>query len=155
MSDMAERLRLKALDQDDLQVIAACLQDALIPLREMVFMAEDQRFMAAFSRFQRERCTDQDEALTLCQSALRVDHVDAVKYRGLDRDLDGVKFELLTIFAEPISGDGFHIVLLFAGDVAIRLQVSKLALSIDDFGDPWPAIVAPRHDLAPPSAEDG
>ena len=40
-SGTAGALRLRALDQDDLQVVAACLQDALVPLREMAFMADE------------------------------------------------------------------------------------------------------------------
>ncbi|MEZ5930923.1 MAG: DUF2948 family protein [Alphaproteobacteria bacterium] len=153
-------LRLRALDQDDLQVIAACLQDALVPLREMAYMAEERRFLAAFNRFRWERLCSLTEGpdtapdLTLRQSVLRIDHVDAVQYRGLDGDLGGVKFELLTITTEPADGDGFTVTLLFAGDVAIRLQVSALALALEDFGDAWHASVAPRHDLSNPSARD-
>src|SRR5690606_18179883 len=33
-------LRLRAVDAEDLRVIAACLQDALIPLHEMVYLPE-------------------------------------------------------------------------------------------------------------------
>ena len=146
---MNERLRLKAVDPEDLQVMAACLQDALIPLNEMAFMTGEHRFLAAFNRFQWERAATPEKAhsLTLCQSVLRVDRVRDVKYRGLDRDLDGIKFELLTILAEPIDAGGFSIVLLFAGDVAIKLQVSEICLTLEDFGDPWPANIAPQHDL--------
>ncbi|MGI9418989.1 MAG: DUF2948 family protein [Geminicoccaceae bacterium] len=145
-----EPLRLRALDRDDLQVIAACLQDALVPLREMAFMADERRFMAAFNRFQWERLADPGDAksLTLCQSVLRVDHVNGVQYRGLDRELDGIKFELLTIQLEPSDGGGFMLVLVFAGDVALKLEISDLQVMLQDFGDPWPADVAPHHDLS-------
>lgn len=151
-----ERLRLRAQDGDDLQVIAACLQDALIPLREMVFMADEQRFMAAFNRFQWERLADPGEAkaLTLCQSVLRVDHVRTVQYRGLDGELDGVRFELLTIQIEPRDDGGFTILLLFAGDAALKLEVNDLAVMLQDFGDAWSADVAPRHDLSDVSTKD-
>lgn len=145
-----DALRLRAVDRDDLQVVAACLQDALVPLREMAYMADERRFMAAFNRFRWERLVDPGDVadLSLRQSVLRIDHVEAVQYRGLDQDLDGVKFELLTIMAEPSEGGGFKITLMFAGDVALRLEVADLAIALQDFGDPWPADVAPRHDLA-------
>ena len=148
-------LRLRALDRDDLQVIAACLQDALVPLREMAFMADERRFMAAFNRFQWERLTDPEDVagLTLCQSVLRIDDVDAVQYRGLDGELDGIKFELLTIVAEPEDKGGHKVTLLFAGDVALRLKVRDLMVSLQDFGEPWPADVAPHHDLSDMTSE--
>jgi len=143
-------LRLRACDQDDLQIIAACLQDALVPLREMAYMANERRFMAAFHRFQWERLSEPDDLddLTLCQSVLRVDHVGAVQYRGLDSELDGQKFELLTITAEPVSTGGAHVTLLFAGDAALRLQVDDVVLLLEDFGEPWSATVVPTHDLS-------
>ena len=59
---MTEGLRLKAVDGDDLSVIAACLQDALIPLSEMAYLADEQRFLAAFTRFRRECLADPDAA---------------------------------------------------------------------------------------------
>ncbi|MGH1477426.1 MAG: DUF2948 family protein [Geminicoccales bacterium] len=146
---MTERLRLRAIDQDDLQIMAACLQDALIPLQEMAFLVDDHRFMAAFDRFQWERLSGSSgmDGLMICQSALRIDHVSEVKYRGLDQNLDGVKFELLTITATPKDDDGVDIALLFAGDVAIKLHVTELSLMLEDFGDARPASIAPKHDL--------
>ncbi len=144
-----DRLCLRARDAADLQVIAACLQDALVPLREMAYMADQQRFMAAFNRFRWECLATPDDAanLTQSQSVLCIDHVGSVQYRGLDGELDGIKFELLTIMTEP-ADDGHHISLLFAGDVALRLQVSELAVTLRDFGDIWAADVAPHHDLS-------
>ncbi|MGI9493570.1 MAG: DUF2948 family protein [Geminicoccaceae bacterium] len=146
---MNERLRLKAIDQDDLQIMAACLQDALIPLREMAFMVDDHRFMAAFDRFQWERSgsTENADPLTICQSVLSVDNVQEVKYRGLDPDIDGVKLELLTMLVKPVDDSGFDLVLVFAGDIAIKLRVSELCLTLEDFSDPWTAKLAPKHDL--------
>ncbi len=151
-----ERLCLRAKDPGDLQVIAACLQDALVPLREMAFMAEERRFMAAFNRFQWERLDDPGDVadLTFSQSALCIDHVDAVQYRGIDGELDGVRFELLTIVAEPADPGGHKVSLLFAGDVVLRLQVSDLAITLQDFGETWTADVAPEHDLSDVPTQD-
>lgn len=150
-----ERLCLRAKDPDDLQVIAACLQDALVPLREMAYMADDRRFMAAFNRFRWERLADPGNVadLTLSQSVLRIENVDSVQYRGLDGDLDGIKFELLTIMVEPAEANGHKVSLLFAGDVAIRLQVADLSMTLQDFGEAWAAGIVPHHDLSDVSAE--
>ena len=130
-------------------------------------MADERRFFAAFNRFQWERLvgvgtdggSDTDAGsgqagdLTLCQSVLRIDQVDSVQYRGLDGELGGVKFELLTIQSEAMEQGGFQITLVFAGDVALRLQVSEVTITLQDFEEPWPAGVTPRHDFAdiPPS----
>jgi Protein of unknown function (DUF2948) len=147
---MTERLRLKAVDNDDLSVIAACLQDALVPLSEMAYLADQKRFVAAFTRFRRECLADPDgcAGLTQCQSALAFDQVEAALHCGLDSRFGAVKLELLTLVAEPPGEDGLtDVTLLFSGDAAIRLRVHAIAVTLEDFGEPWPAPVPPAHDL--------
>ena len=147
---MTERLRLKAVDNDDLSVIAACLQDALVPLSEMAYLADQKRFVAAFTRFRRECLADPDgcAGLTQCQAALAFKQVEAALHYGLDSRFGAVKLELLTLVAEPPGEDGLtDVILLFAGDAAIRLRVRAIAATLEDFGEPWPAPVPPAHDL--------
>jgi hypothetical protein len=152
---MTEKLRLRAVDADDLSVIAACLQDALIPLSEMAYLADQRRFMAAFTRFQRERLADpsQCEGLTLSQSALVLDEVEAAKFRGLDSRFGAVRLELLTIVSEPGPDGLTYVTLVFAGDAAIQLHVRKLGATLEDFGEPWAATAAPSHDWSPAASE--
>jgi DUF2948 family protein len=147
---MAERLRLKAVDPDDLSVIAACLQDALIPLSEMAYLAEERRFVAAFTRFRRECLADPEacEGMTMCHSALAFGEVEAVQHSGLDSRFGAVRLELLTLAAAPGEDGLTDVTLLFAGDAAIRLRVRAIAATLEDFGEPWPAPVAPAHALA-------
>lgn len=153
---MSERLRLRAVDAEDLSVIAACLQDALIPLAEMAYLADERRFLACFTRFQRERLADpgRPDGLTQSQSVLVLQDIEAVKFRGLDSRFGGVRFELLTLIGEP-AGDGLvHLTLLFAGDAAIQLHARTIAATLEDFGDPWPAISLPSHEWSPVRPEE-
>jgi hypothetical protein len=147
-------LRLKAVDADDLSVMAACLQDALIPLSEMVYLPDERRFLAAFTRFRRECLADPSccEGITQCQSVLTFDGVEGVKHHGIDRRFGGVKLEFLTMLAEPGEDGLVTVFLIFAGDMALQLRVRGIAASLCDFGEPWPASAAPRHELAAESA---
>jgi len=149
---MSEGLRLKAVDSDDLSVIAACQQDALIPLSEMVYLAAEDRFLAAFTRFRRECLADPTrcDGLTQCQSVLVFNEVEAVRHHGLDSRFGGVRLELLTMVAEPTADGAADITLLFAGDAAVRLRVRQIRVTLEDFGEPSPAPVPPAHDLAVP-----
>jgi hypothetical protein len=140
---MTDHLRLKAVDADDLAVMAACLQDALVPLSEMVFLPEEHRFLVAFSRFRRECLADPE-----CHSVLAFAGVEAVKHHGVDRRLGGVKLEFLTMVAEPVADRLVSIVLIFAGDVAIQLRVREISATLRDFGEPWLAAAAPEHRLS-------
>ena len=52
---MADPLRLKVSSDEDLQVLSALLQDAIIPGEDMVYARADQRFILVANRF----CWDQ------------------------------------------------------------------------------------------------
>ncbi|HEX6144357.1 MAG TPA: DUF2948 family protein [Geminicoccaceae bacterium] len=143
-----ERLRLRAVDDEDLHVMAACLQDALTCISEMAYLRTEDRFMAAFLRFRRECQKDTGEpgALLQCQCALTFDEVEAVRYRGIDPRFGRVRLELLTIIDEPDpEGGGARINLLFAGDAAIQLKVRKIEVRLEDFGECAPATAVPVH----------
>jgi hypothetical protein len=149
---MSGRLRLRAVDGEDLSVIAACLQDALIPLSEMAYLPDERRFMAAFTRFQHERMVDPGGVggLMQTQSVLVLHDIEAVKFRGLDPRFGAVRHELLTVLAEPAEDGLVHITLLFAGDAAIQVHARGIAATLEDFGEPWPAITRPTHEWPPP-----
>ena len=152
--EMKDCLRLKAVDADDLSVIAACLQDALIPLSEMVYVPDERRFLAAFTRFRRECLADPNccDGLTQCQSVLTFNDVECVKHHGIDPRFGGVKLEFLTMVAEPGEDGLVTVVLIFAGDMALQLRVRGISATLCDFGEPWAASAAPRHELATESA---
>jgi hypothetical protein len=152
--EMKDCLRLKAVDAEDLSVIAACLQDALIPLSEMVYLPDEHRFLAAFTRFRRECLADPNRCagLTQCHSVLTFDGVEYVKHHGIDPRFGGVKLEFLTMVAQPADDGGVSVILLFAGDMALQLRVRAISATLCDFGEPWPAPAAPRHELAAESA---
>ena len=156
MTAAAQGLRLKATDAEDFRIIAACLQDALIPIGDMKFDAGPREFVLVANRFRWENCQDTwevepepepvDPAFAPCNSYERVNcgvhfaGVDNVRRRGLDQRERGRVLELLTIEAHPGA-----IVMVFAGDAAIRLEGPHIACLMQDIGDPWPTQWRPRH----------
>lgn len=146
---LSEKLRLKATDAEDLAVIAACLQDARVCLKEMVFQPEEHRFAAAFTRYRRERQKDWSscEGLTECLAAVVFDDIAEVKYRGLDGSQLDKEMTLLTIATEPGREHLIHIDLVFEGDVQIQLRTDRISCRLDDFGEPRPCRVTPCDHL--------
>lgn len=147
---MTEKLRLKAADAEDLAVIAACLQDARVSLREMAFTPAEHRFAAAFKRYRRERLPNWSdcEGLTECLAALVFDAIDEVKYRGLDPSRPDSELTLLTIATEPGKDHLIHIDLVFEGDAQIQLRTERIACRLDDFGEPEVSRVTPCDHLS-------
>lgn len=139
-------LHLRAVDAEDLSVIAACLQDALVPLSEMAFLPDEMRFVAVFDRFMWESCTDPDQRgdpLCQVQCALRVEHVAAAKVTGIDQADRARVLELLTLVGEPGS-----LTLVFSGDGAVRLTGEGLVCYMEDLATPRRSRLRPSHDVA-------
>ena len=51
-------LKLRAHDAEDLAVVSSLLQDAIVPAKEMTFLAAERRFVMVANRFMWERQPD-------------------------------------------------------------------------------------------------
>ena len=134
--------RLLAKDAEDLAVLSSCLQDAVLPIADMLYDAGANRFTLAVSRFCWEKavaadCTTHERVL----SGFSVDGVEAVQYRGLDpRD----RGRVLVLLALRATEGGLQ--LDFAGGAALRLRAPQWVCRMKDVGLPWPAGGCPEHD---------
>jgi hypothetical protein len=211
-------LKLRAEDADDLAVLSACLQDALVAVRDLAYLAEEERFIFVANRFRwetgmRPLLGEEPHQRILC--VVTFGAVGSVAYRGFRRTDEDRILCLLAIRGEsppPLpspprprtrSGDpraapgressarghapetepaGFSprasaslrnaradgrssggrpmldtgadvrgegrgsILLEFAGDGAIRLEVARIECRAKDLGEPWPTRWRPRHD---------
>ena len=138
---MTDPLKLRAEDEEDLAVISAILQDALVAVGEMVWLPEEKRFVFVANRFRWEPPTSGSRKdFERRMSGLRVDGVTAVQRRGFS-PRDGERLlVLLAIRAEPGA-----LYLDFAGGSSIRLDVERILCHLDDLGDPWPTRWKPKH----------
>lgn len=143
-------VRLRAGDVEDLAVIAACLQDARVTLREMVFQPEERRFVAVFTRYRRELQADATscDGLTETASALVLDGIEEVKHRGLDPAEPGRELSLLTIATMPGRERLIHVDLVFGGEAQIQLRTNSIAARLDDFGEPRLSVITPCDHFA-------
>jgi hypothetical protein len=138
-------LKLRAEDVDDLAVISACLQDALVPVRDFAYVPEDRTFLFVANRFRweggvRPAPGEAGFERTLC--GITFSEVLAVSYSGFRRSEDSRILSLLAIRAEEGA-----VTLEFSGGAAIRLEVARILCHAKDIGEPWPTPWQPRHDL--------
>jgi hypothetical protein len=140
---MSQPLRLEADDAEDLTVIAACLQDALVLVGDMAFLPEEQRFVLVANRFVWEAAAHEDgEAYARTSAGLSFDKVAAVKQRNLDRSQTDAILSLLTIRQLPGA-----IELVFSGEAVIRLETNEVQCHLADLGETWPTRWRPQHAL--------
>ena len=138
-------LRLKAVDDDDLEVFATVLQSARMPLGEVTLVEEDRRFAALFRRFCYE-LPDGDSLQVDCALVLeRVTRVDIWDLDGLGSD--GVE-ELMTIISGGRDG-GVSVLLVFRNGGLIRLQAEAIDGRLADIGEVATATERPRYAVRP------
>lgn len=149
---MNERvLRLKAADDDDLEVFATVLQDAPMPLSEVTHLRGERRFAALFRRFCYERERERAAAGGLMQvdCALVFEHVSDAAARDVGGLGEGGSAELLTILSEKRAGSGVSVTLVFHDGGHIRLEADRVEGRLADIGEPRAADRRPRHTPTP------
>lgn len=147
---MTARLVLGAVDQEDLEVISAHAQDALVPAGHMAWDRRRGRFALLLNRFVWERKPARGRGLRV-QAGLHFDGVLGVRTRNLRRQSRDTLLNLLSISFEPASQDRDDprgaVVLTFSDDVAVRLEVECLDAHLRDIGEPWRARARPTHPM--------
>jgi Protein of unknown function (DUF2948) len=85
---MTEPLKLIALDAEDLSVVSAHLQDAVMLVGDMAYQPRERRFVAIASRFdwaQAAKIQNQTASgFVRHRSAIRIERIIAAKLQGID-----------------------------------------------------------------------
>jgi hypothetical protein len=143
-------LKLLALDEDDLQVMSAHLQDALLRVADIAYVPADKRFAMIANRFDWETAGDGARGgkknFQRRRAALRFDRVLGVQLQGVNQRAKNAVLELLAIKFEETEKPEGHITLIFAGGGAIRLQVECIEAEMKDLGPVWKTKLKPEHE---------
>ncbi len=144
-----DRLKLRAEAAEDLPVIAAALQSAILLTADMSYQPRERRVAAMFNRFRWEADEGSEKAAggQRIRAALRIDFVDKVSASGFRPGADGGILELLTIASEPREAPAAEVTLVFAGGAKLRLAVDSIDCTLDDVGEPWETPNRPDHGL--------
>lgn len=157
-ADGAERpLRLLAQDAEDLRVIAALVQDAILSGADLSWRPQARRLVALVNRFRwedRARNTGRHPPERV-RSLLVIGDVRAVAHQGADPRAGDAVLSLMTLEHSPDSpleepggpaGPG-TLTLVLAGGGAIRLTVECLDVQLIDVTRPYaaPSGRAPDH----------
>ena len=139
-------LRLRAEDAEDLAVISACVQDALVSVRDLAYDREARTFVLVANRFRWEAAKGDSQARhferTLC--AIAFAEVENVVYRGFQRSEEDRILCLLAVRHADTEG-GATIDLDFSGRATIRLTAAAIRCRARDLGEPWPTAFHPDH----------
>jgi len=142
-----DSLKLIALDEADLAVISACLQDAVFKTADTAFLRKDSVFTLEANRFVWEEGKDK-KTFERRRSLLVLKQVQAVKSLGINlKDTDAVHSLLTVQFAAGDEAPAGAIELMLSGGAVIRLDVACIELQLADVGGGWETKFKPRHPL--------
>ncbi len=134
-------LKLKARDAEDVQVISAVLQDAIVPVCDIIYRPAEKDFVMIAQRFCRGgEDGDRGGCFERVRTAVHVKGVLGVQSQGVDLTHVADMLDLLAVMTEE-SGLQF----VFAGGGRIRLKLAGWLLALEDFGAPWPTSHCPSH----------
>ena len=139
-------LKLHALDDEDLALLSAHLQDALVRVGDLVYLPEKRRFAFVSSRF--DWAAEFEGRLERCRAGLHFEGVKRVRHQHVARDRPDAILELLAVTFEPGPEPPCGVIrLVFAGGAVISLDVECVEAQLCDIGPRWKVAARPHHDL--------
>ena len=149
-------LKLIALGPEDLQIVSAHLQDAVLTVADIAYLPREKRFAALLNRFDWAAAQSNPDvsmhdgakpSFARRRAALRFEQVTAARLKGIDLADKKRVLNLLAIQFEP-RGEGDPagaVSLIFAADAAIRLDVEYIEAEMRDLGAVWATSSRPEH----------
>ncbi|MBT4566698.1 MAG: DUF2948 family protein [Marinovum sp.] len=143
-------LNIGALDSEDLTVISAMVQDAVLPIGEISWQANQRRLALLINRFRWEDKTNaerQGKPVERVQSLLAFDTVLSVASQGLDRSQKDLVLSVLSITMENAENGDCYLTVTLAGDGALRIRVEAVEVHLRDVTRPYaaPSRKSPHH----------
>lgn len=136
-------LRLIAEDTDDLGVISASLQDAVLKAENMRYDSRRRRFTLEVNRFRWEAPGERGRV----RAILAIDGILSVRRRAVTTADPDLVYALLSLSFEPDDEPpGGKINLLFSGDGEIELRVETVDVTLLDSDYEWSTRKIPDHE---------
>ena len=140
-------LKLLALNDDDLKVLSAHLQDSVVLVKDIIFLKKSRTFLIMVNRFMWE-----DIELGIFREnkrircAVKFENVLEVKSRNISQKKKDKILELLSIDSE-VKNNKKELLITFAGNNEIILIVEEINILLDDVGASWKVKHTPKHEL--------
>ncbi|MBD1204755.1 MAG: DUF2948 family protein [Rhodobacteraceae bacterium] len=143
-------LNLVARDAEDLEVISALVQDAVLTGADLKWERSKRRFACLINRFRwedREAAEAAKRPYERVRALLVIEDAGAVRSQGIDRGDPETVFSLLSLGWEPGPEGTGAVTLVLAGDGAVRVEVEALEVTLHDVTKPYiaPSRKKPEH----------
>ena len=143
-----KNLKLLATSDEDLRVIAAHLQDAIVSVQDTANLKKNRIFLIQLNRFMWE---DVEKGVfrknKRIRTVLKFDNVINVLSKNVNPKKNKNFLDFLTIESNLMTDKSYEIKLIFSGDVVIKIKTEIIDVSLDDQGSPWESKTQPKHNF--------
>ena len=133
MKEIGNKLRLIGNNIEDLKIISAYCQDAIIKITNLVYLKKNKIFIAKLSRFMWE---DLEKGVfrkyKRIDSYLRFNFIEKVVSKNIDQKKGRKNLELLTIKPFLDKNNFYEINLIFSGNGVISIKSESIDVILDD-----------------------
>jgi hypothetical protein len=143
-----KNLKLLATSDEDLKVIAAHLQDAILSVKDAANLKKNRIFLIQLNRFMWE---DVEKGVfrknKRIRTMLKFDNVISVLSKNINAKEDKKFLDFLTIESFLLPDKSYEIKLIFSGNSVIKIKAEVIDVTLDDQGSPWESKTQPKHDF--------
>ena len=141
-------LKLISKTAEDLKVISAHLQDAIVCISDIANLKKNRIFLIQLNRFMWE---DVEQGVfrknKRIRTILKFDHVTKVASKNIDFNKKDQFLDFLAIESNEMADKTIEMNLIFSGSSIIKVITEVIEVTLDDQGDPWETKSKPKHNL--------
>ena len=131
-------IKLKGIDDQDLQVFSQFLFEAIVIPSEINFDKNTQQFAMAVERFTWEHAKEESHLLMQVLSVLVINYVEKVNWKHISNN-----FKIKNILS--ISNIDNNILIMLNDNEVITLKVKKCFCLLEDIGKPINPAIIPAY----------
>ena len=141
-------LKLLATSDEDLRIVAAHLQDAIVLTQDIISLKKNRIFLIQLNRFMWE---DVEKGIfrknKRIRTVLKFDNVISVLSKNINTKSNKKFLDFLTIECNVLSDKSYEVKLIFSGDAIIKIKTEIINVTLDDQGSPWESKTQPKHNF--------
>ena len=141
-----KNLKLIARTKEDLRVVSAHLQDAIVNISDIANLEKNKIFLMQLNRFMWE---DVEKGVfrknKRIRTIIKIENVLNVHSKNINQSKKDKFLDFLTIETNRMPDNNYEMKIVFAGDSIIKIISEVIEVTLDDQGEAWDTKNMPKH----------
>ncbi len=142
----AKNLKLLAKTKEDIRVVSAYLQDAIVNVSDLANLKKNKIFLMQLNRFMWE---DVEKGVfrknKRIRTILKFENVIKVHAKNINQSKGDKFLDFLAIETNQMIDNNYEMKIVFAGDSILRIIAEVIEVTLDDQGKAWDTKNIPKH----------